>query len=157
MSENPEGLHTLLVDCDGVLTDGRLHIDHTGEKMFKSFHTRDVRAIREFTSVGWEVYIVTADDWQGVFHFASKVGAHVLVSRDKSKIPAIVAPYVAIGDDAWDVGMLKKAKMAYAPMDADMSVKAIEGIRLTRSSGGQGIVAEVLRDLCRLKIIPVVS
>lgn len=132
---------TILIDCDGVLTDGSLTIDHRGRKMFKRFHTRDVRAIRELVCNGFEVVIVSADDWQGIFHFADKVGADVHICRDKSCVP--FSDYIAIGDDAWDVEMLKNAKKAYCPMDADASVQRIPGIEVLPVRGGKGVIAEL--------------
>ena len=65
----------IITDADGVLTDGTLTIDHKGEKVFKKFHTRDVRAIRELVANGFEIYILSADEWEGTRHFAEKVGA----------------------------------------------------------------------------------
>src|ERR1017187_3283609 len=86
----------ILIDMDGVLTDGKINIDHTGTKMFKSFCTRDVRSIRELISMGYEVYIVSADDWSGGKAFASKVGAEFIYKREKS---GFTKPYLAVGDD----------------------------------------------------------
>lgn len=134
----------IFIDCDGVLTDGRLTIDHAGQKLFKSFHTRDVRAIRELVSMGWEVTLVSADDWGGLAHFAEKVGAELLIERDKSSLPQ---PYVAVGDDAWDVPMLKRAECAFCPSDADQSVLETETVMILNVKGGAGVVAAVLRML----------
>ena len=139
MTQKPR---TILIDCDGVLTDGTLTIDHKGEKVFKKFHTRDVRAIRELVANGYEVVIVTADDWEGVFHFAEKVGAIVNVSKDKGNLP--YENYIAVGDDAWDVPMLQKATMAFCPVDADRSVKNIKGIRIIDCEGGRGVVSNIV-------------
>ena len=138
---------TILIDCDGVLTDGRLTIDHRGEKPFKSFHTRDVRAIRELIYNGYEVVIVSADDWPGIYHFAKKVGADVCISRDKTQIP--YDDYIAVGDDAWDVGMLKKAKKAFCPNDADLSALAVPGIVRVTTDGGHGVIAEMAREILK--------
>lgn len=136
----------LLVDCDGVLTDGRFHINHEGNKLFKSFHTRDVRAIRELISVhGFEVIIVTADEWAGIEVFAEKVGAVVHYARDKNKLP--FDDYIAVGDDAWDVPMLRRAVRAYAPKSADWSVRRIPGSIILETNGGAGVIAELLRHL----------
>ena len=141
----PNKPKTILIDCDGVLTDGTLTIDHNGEKLFKKFHTKDVRAIRELVANGYEVVIVTADDWPGVFHFAEKVGAVVEVTKEKGKLK--YENYIAIGDDAWDVQMLQNADMAFCPIDADKSVKSIKGIRVIDSNGGCGMMAKVIRCL----------
>lgn len=138
-------VNRLLVDCDGVLTDGRLTIDHNGEKQFKQFNTRDVRAIREFVFNGWEVILVSADDWPGLKHFAKKVGAEFYYCHDKSCLP--FENYIAVGDDAWDVCMLEKAYKGFIPSDADESVGFIENIKRLKTAGGQGIVAELARIL----------
>lgn len=143
----------LLVDCDGVLTDGRLTIDHKGEKLFKSFHTRDVRAIRELIFNGYEVTIVSADDWPGIFHFAEKVGADVHICRDKSDLP--FSNYVAVGDDAWDAPMLKEASRAFCPADADQSVLGLPGITILKTKGGQGVIAELVRILLAKKTLKI--
>jgi 3-deoxy-D-manno-octulosonate 8-phosphate phosphatase (KDO 8-P phosphatase) len=136
---------TIVIDCDGVLTDGKQYIDHTGEKMFKAFHSRDVRAIRELISHGYEVVIVTADDWPGSKFFASKTGASIMILRDKSKIP--YENFIAVGDDAWDVPMLKKAEHAFAPCDADASVKNLLNVHTLYSKGGEGVIAELVNIL----------
>ena len=134
----------ILVDCDGVLTDGTLTIDHKGTKLFKTFHTRDVRAIRELVFNGYEVFIVSADDWGGAQHFASKVGALFLHSREKDFSGL---DYIAVGDDAWDACMLTGAALAFVPADADPSVLSIPGVVKLETSGGRGVMAEVLARL----------
>jgi len=135
----------ILIDCDGVLTDGRLTIDHAGEKMFKQFHTRDVRAIRELIFNGYEVVIVSADDWPGVKHFADKVGAEVCFTRDKNCLP--YEKYIAVGDDAWDIPMLKKAAEAFSPADCAAEVAWIPEITILDVKGGAGVIAELVRRL----------
>lgn len=134
----------ILIDCDGVLTDGRLTIDHTGRKLFKSFHTRDVRAIRELVAAGYEVTIVTADDWAGGKSFAEKVGADWYCARSK---PVGSGPYIAVGDDAWDVRMLEAAETAFCPADADASVLELSDVVRLETEGGRGVMAEVARRL----------
>lgn len=138
---------SILIDCDGVLTDGKLTIDRNGEKQFKQFHTRDVRAIRELIFNGYEVVIVSADDWPGIYHFADKVGADVYISRDKNDLP--FKSYAAVGDDAWDVQMLQKAKMAFCPADADPSTLTVPGIQRLVTKGGCGVIAEIARELLK--------
>lgn len=136
---------TILLDCDGVLTDGRLHIDASGFKMFKSFHTRDVRAIRELVYRGFEVVIVSVDDWEGITAFANKVGAEVHFTRDKGNLP--FSNFIAVGDDAWDVPMLRNAVQAFAPSTADQSVFSAVPNCISLCRGGEGVVAALLRYL----------
>lgn len=136
---------TILVDCDGCLTSGSLTINRQGTKLFKSFHTRDVRAIRELVQRGFEVYIVTADDCSSIAHFADKVGAVVHVARDKGSIP--FDDYIAIGDDAWDIPMLRRAAVAFAPSDAYIGVLNLPNTQPLKTAGGRGVMAEVLDQL----------
>ncbi len=141
----PDSVKAICIDCDGVLTDGTLTIDSRGEKLFKKFHTRDVRAIRELVSMGFEVYIVTADDWPGTAYFAEKVGAKILVTKEKGKLFSIIkGDYIAIGDDSWDIPMFSRAKQSYCPNDASSSVISITGMNILNAKGGSGVVAEFL-------------
>ena len=142
---SPHPVNRLLIDCDGVLTDGCLTIDHCGEKQFKQFHTRDVRAIREFVYHGWEVILVSADDWDGLAHFAAKVGAEPYYCRDKSCLP--YSDYIAVGDDAWDVCMMQNAYRGFAPADADQSIADLDNVKVLKTAGGRGVMAEVAREL----------
>lgn len=142
-------IQTLLIDFDGVLTDGKKTIDHTGQTMFKNVHSRDNRAIRELIAKGWEVVIVSADKWKGAEEYAHKLGAMFMHMRDKSQVP--FENYAAIGDDAWDVKMLLKASIAYCPADADSSVLNIPGITVLKTKGGHGVIAELLPLLLNVK------
>ena len=138
----------VFIDCDGVLTDGKLYMSADGSKMFKAFHTRDVRAIREFVARGFEVVIVTADEWPGIQHFAAKVGAELCVMRDKAHLaPMFTGQYIAIGDDAWDAPMLKGAALAFAPLGAHVSITTIPGINVVDCRSGEGVVSAVLDSL----------
>lgn len=139
----------MIIDCDGVLTDGKLNIDPMGEKVFKSFHTRDVRAIRFLVASGIEVYIVSADGWEGGKKFADKVGAVYYELREKSQLLQYLdgRHWWAVGDDAWDVQLLKKAERAFCPADADYSVWNMEpGFNLynLNRKGGDGVIAELV-------------
>jgi|ERR1043166_3609201 3-deoxy-D-manno-octulosonate 8-phosphate phosphatase KdsC-like HAD superfamily phosphatase len=143
--------NTIIIDCDGVLTDGALTIDRRGEKMFKRFHTRDVRAMRELVYNGFELLIVTADDWPGIYHFADKVGAEVKICRDKTEATLHRRIVAAIGDDAWDVSMLQavaaEGGKTFCPADADQFVLDLPFITKLKTNGGQGVIAEVIHHL----------
>lgn len=136
----------VVLDCDGVLTDGKVNITADGSKLFKTFHTRDVRAIRELVANGFEVYIVSADDWGGVAQFAEKVGAEFIYLRDKSLIT--FDQFIAVGDDAWDIPLLRRASYRFAPKDCDPSLfDQLDDLVVLRTSGGAGVVAELVRIL----------
>lgn len=139
MQEN----RVIAIDIDGVLTDGKLYMDHRGEKLFKSFNSRDIRAIRELIYNGIRVIFVSADDSKINKQFAMKCGAEFEYVRDKQGIHA----HIAIGDDTWDIPMLKNAQIKFCPADADSEVKKIEGIKILPISGGNGVIAEMIHHV----------
>jgi len=143
-----EEIKTLVLDVDGVLTDGKLYMGAGGEKMFKAFHTRHVRAIREFIARGFEVVLITADAWPGIKCFAEKVGAELIVERNKSTIVAgINGPFMMVGDDVWDASLMKLAEYLFAPRNCDQALKMLDGIEILDINGGDGVVAELLNRL----------
>ena len=137
-----------LIDFHGVLTDGSMSIAHNGEYLFDHIHTRDVRAIRELIARGYVVTILTASSNPVLRAFATRVQADLVVARDKSKLLNQYYPYLAIGDDAWDVQMLEEAERAFCPADADSSVLRIEGVEVLGTEGGRGCIAELVGKLC---------
>lgn len=131
----------VIIDCDGVLTDGRVWYNQTGERM-KGFHSRDIRAIRELVSHGFEVIISTQSSWPGLHDFAERTGAMVEVNREKV-IPSL--PFIMVGDDTPDIELMKKATTAYCPIDADKEV--MQYCTVLDCKGGEGVIAELIRKL----------
>ena len=98
------------VDIDGVLTDGKIWVTKDGD-ISKGFNSRDLTAIRELIANGHEVHIVTASSWPGAESYLKKSGAEMHILRNKEEIPFHYD--VAIGDSAWDIPMLRKAKFMF--------------------------------------------
>lgn len=140
-------METIVIDLDGVLTDGKQYITGDGKKLFKAFHSRDVAAIRELIFNGYRVVICTADSDPSGKHFASKVGAEYLNLRDKSKLP--FKDFICVGDSAWDIPMMQQAKSFYCPSDADISVMCLPGVRVLATKGGQGVLSELARIILK--------
>jgi 3-deoxy-D-manno-octulosonate 8-phosphate phosphatase (KDO 8-P phosphatase) len=139
-------IKTIIIDFDGVLTDGKINMSHSGE-IFRSVHTRDIRAIRELIARGFEVVICTASSSPIIESYAEKVGAYLLVARDKSEVANVyeAGSYIAVGDDVWDIPLLKGATRAFCPADADPGIPQ-EVYRLN-TNGGNGVIAELIRRL----------
>jgi len=141
-------INVIVTDCDGVLTDGKTWMTQHGE-ISKGFNTRDVSAIREMISMGYEVYIVTASSWPGTEKWAKKTGATVLYLRDKQKVKDLIGnkAYIAVGDDVWDFGLLKGAYRSFCPSDSLEAIKATKGVTILKTEGGKGVMAELLKHL----------
>jgi len=135
---------TICVDVDGVLTDGKIWVNHQGE-IIKSFNNKDLGAIKELISMGFEVHIVTASSWPGADHYLRRSGAVMTVLRNKELIPFDYQ--IAIGDSSWDTPMFQKARYCFCPSDASEEVKSLDGMHILKCKGGQGVMLEMVRIL----------
>jgi 3-deoxy-D-manno-octulosonate 8-phosphate phosphatase (KDO 8-P phosphatase) len=148
-------LSWLVLDVDGVLTDGRLHVSADGE-LFKSFHVRDGLAIRLAQAGGLTVGILSARASEIVARRAAEVGIAEVIqgSGDKGEAfrellarKALAPASVAyMGDDLQDLPALRAAGFSAAPADAAAEVRAAVDF-VTAAPGGNGAVREVVERL----------
>ena len=137
-------------DIDGVLTDGKIWVNHQGE-IIKSFNNKDIGAVKELLAMGFQVYFVTASSWPGSELYLKRSGAELMVLRNKEEIPFDYD--IAIGDSGWDIPMLNKARFVFCPSDASKEVKEMDGMHILKCKGGQGVMLEMVQvlstwDLC---------
>ncbi len=129
---NLQKIRLILLDVDGVLTDGRLGLLPKGGEI-KFFSVYDGLAIRLARKVGWEVGFLTGRTSEEVEARARELGVEILVqgSRDKVKdfekilkernLEASQVAYV--GDDLPDIPLLKRVGFSAAPRNAAEAVK----------------------------------
>jgi 3-deoxy-D-manno-octulosonate 8-phosphate phosphatase (KDO 8-P phosphatase) len=144
----------LILDCDGVLTDGRLHITAEGEHT-KVFHVRDGAGLVALQRAGIVVAIISGRDSGAVTRRAAELGiAHVRQGiHDKGATLSALLRELGlandalgcVGDDTPDVPMLERATLAVAVADAHPTAHAVAHW-ITPSPGGHGAV----RDVCDL-------
>jgi 3-deoxy-D-manno-octulosonate 8-phosphate phosphatase KdsC-like HAD superfamily phosphatase len=97
--------------------------------------------------MGYQVHLVTASSWPGAEQYLRRSGAQLHIIRNKESIPFDYQ--IAIGDSAWDIPMLCKAKHLFCPADASLEVKCLDGVHPLMTPGGQGIMLELVRILSR--------
>lgn len=140
------------MDCDGVLTDGRLYFSASGEAM-KVFDVRDGQGIVSWHKAGFKSGIISGRGAGEIIRRrADELGIEFVIvdSSDKVKdFEAIVsslgikAENVAyIGDDVGDVELMRLVGFAAAVADAVQDVKAV-ATYVTNAKGGRGAVREV--------------
>lgn len=153
---NSSKIKNILIDCDGVLTDGKVYYDAKGNRI-KGFHSRDIRAIRQLISHGYYVCIVTQSTWPGIKDFSDRCGCDVLMSRDKSReaiLPQLIGEqeYIMVGDDTSDCELLIGATLRFCPANADTFLKsAVPNINVLPEDGGDGVIADLVNKLELLK------
>jgi 3-deoxy-D-manno-octulosonate 8-phosphate phosphatase (KDO 8-P phosphatase) len=152
--ERAAEVRALVLDVDGVLTDGRLYFDNQGNEL-KAFSTRDGLGIKALQSQGTLLALITGRRSEIVARRAANLGIeHVYQGRD-DKLNAFNELLAATGleerricyagDDWVDIPVLDRVGLAVTVPDADAVVKG-HAHWITPSRGGHGAV----RDLCNL-------
>ena len=148
-----ENIKLLVLDVDGVMTDGGMYFTESGDQ-FKKFNTKDGMAILHLTKSDFQVAIISSGfRGESVHRRAEMLGIqHCTVSRD-SKMDTLnklcstlgigLENVAMIGDDVNDLAVMKKIGFAACPRDAVNSVKQVCDIILTLK-GGQGCVREFI-------------
>ena len=147
-------IRLLVLDVDGVLTDGRIIMDHRGREI-KVFDVRDGHGIKLLLRAGIEVAIVTARSSPVVQERAKDLGIQMVRQGAHDKVAAYmeIAQEVGIaddevcfvGDDLVDIPLLKRVGFPVVVADGVEEVKGV-ALYVTRSSGGRGAV----REICNL-------
>jgi len=140
------------MDCDGVLTDGRLYFSARGEEM-KVFEVRDGQGIVSWHRAGFKSGIISGRDAGEIIHKrAQELGIEFVRTGSTDKVKdfeeirgqlGIDARNVAyIGDDVGDVEVMKRVGFPVAVFDATDEAKAVAAYT-TSAKGGRGAVREV--------------
>lgn len=149
----------LLMDCDGVLTDGRLYFSESGETL-KVFHARDGQGIVMWHKAGFRSGIISGRNSKIVDLRAEQLGIEFIWQGRKKKITAFKELVAAanvlpeetafIGDDTPDAEVMPYVGFAVAVADALDEVKAAAHYT-TQREGGRGAVREVIDLLLEAK------
>lgn len=141
----------LIVDIDGVLTDGGLHFDNQGQE-YKTFNSLDGHGIRMLLDCGIEVAVITGRESSIVNHRMSELGVRHIYQGFRDKLPAfekllsdtgLEAEQIAyVGDDLPDLPVMRRVGFAIAVQNAHAFVKQ-HCDWITDNSGGNGAVREV--------------
>lgn len=149
----------LLLDVDGILTDGRIIIDGFGNEL-KAFHIHDGHGIYLIRRGGIEVGIISGRTSKVVEYRAKELGIKEVHQNALDKVRAyedIKARYnlsddevAFMGDDLIDIPLLQRVGLSATAADAVRDVKAIVDI-ITEKRGGEGAVREVIDFILKAK------
>lgn len=157
LRERAKAIRLILLDVDGVLTDGTVIMHGDGTES-KGFHIRDGAAIVWAMQSGLPVGLLSARVSAATTQRASQLGIRILSQGAPSKgaeFGRILAeegldePAVAyMGDDLLDLPILARAGLAAAPADAAAEVR--ERAHWTSvAGGGRGAVRELIEMILR--------
>jgi 3-deoxy-D-manno-octulosonate 8-phosphate phosphatase (KDO 8-P phosphatase) len=147
----------LLLDVDGVLTDGRIILDDRGVET-KQFHVRDGQGIALLMRAGVEVGFITGRSSKVVSHRAKELGLRILqqgvqdkrgaYARIKAKARLSDEQIAYVGDDIIDLPILRQVGLAIGVRDGWSGLAAVVHV-VTKAGGGNGAVREVAELLLK--------
>ncbi|MBS1113736.1 MAG: 3-deoxy-D-manno-octulosonate 8-phosphate phosphatase [Nitrospirae bacterium] len=149
----------LILDVDGVLTDGSIILDNHGNEL-KFFHVRDGHGIKMLMLSGVHVALITGRQSQVVEKRADELGIRDVFQKCYDKKIAydeLIRKYslddseiAYVGDDIVDIPILKKVGFPVVVADAHEEVKAFAHM-ITTKEGGRGAVREICDLLLQAK------
>ena len=150
INEKASKIKLLLLDVDGVMTDGSIILDNNGNEI-KRFHVRDGHGIRMLQMVGITVGIITGRKSKVVEVRAKELGikeVHQKIYKKSAVYENLLKKYKCkdenvafMGDDIVDQELLKRAGLSAAPCDAEeLAIKYADIV--TKKGGGRGAVRE---------------
>ena len=159
MKNKLANIELLLLDVDGVLTDGNITYSDTGDQI-KTFHSRDGFGIRLLMDSGIQVGIITGRKSKALEYRCKNLGITLLfdgikdksIALDKITVLTGILPEntAFVGDDLMDLAVMKRVGVSFCVSDAYQEVKIHSDIIATKK-GGHGAVREICDTILKAK------
>ena len=141
----------VLTDVDGVLTDGAVYVDSSGNET-KRILFDDIDAVFEMKQAGLKIGFITGEDNPFCEFIKKRFTPDFFVSGCKDKLGALKqilaetgmdqSKVCYAGDSKRDVPLLEFLPLSFAPSDVDNSIKASAKIAL-KTQRGHGVIKEI--------------
>ncbi len=155
MPRKPDDIRLLVLDVDGVLTDGSVLLADDGTEL-KRFNTEDGAAIRCWLRSGREMAWISGRQSPAVLHRAQDLAVPHVYQHALDKLEVYTALLhklgispertACLGDDLVDLPILTRCGFSIAVADAMPEIRDMADL-VTQRCGGRGAVAEAIRFL----------
>jgi 3-deoxy-D-manno-octulosonate 8-phosphate phosphatase (KDO 8-P phosphatase) len=159
LSPADSDIRLLVLDVDGVLTDGSILIDDHGVET-KRFHVRDGTGIRIWARMGYRVAVITGRTGMALRHRLNEIGVAHVVQNAAHKAAAFTSLLAEVGveasqaamlgDDLPDLPLMHLAGYPMAVADAAREVIEVASF-VTVRPGGRGAVREAIEHLLKAR------
>ena len=150
---------TFIFDVDGVLTDGSVILESSGE-MVRTMHTKDGYALQHAVKKGFHIVIISGGSSVMVKKRLEGLGIeHIYLGKDH-KLPVLnehlqkhnisINQVLYMGDDIPDLPCLKVVGVSSCPNDASVEVREVCDY-ISHINGGKGCVRDVLEQTLRIQ------
>ena len=150
---------TFILDVDGVLTDGTIHVTQTGE-MLRHMHIRDGYAMKAAVENGYTVCIISGGSNEGVRVRLRNLGItdiHLGVPNKVETFNEFIELYnikpeqvLYMGDDIPDFHVMKLVGLPTCPQNAVPEIKNISKY-ISHINGGKGCVRDVIEQVMKVQ------
>jgi 3-deoxy-D-manno-octulosonate 8-phosphate phosphatase (KDO 8-P phosphatase) len=157
--EKIKHIKLLILDVDGVLTDGKIIYNDRGEEI-KAFDVRDGHGLKLLMRSGMEVALITGRESKVVFHRARDLGIKQVYQKvtDKKEVYEKILREKKledkqvgfIGDDLVDIPVLRRVGFSATVRDAIPETKDIVDY-VASKKGGEGAVREICELLLKVQ------
>jgi 3-deoxy-D-manno-octulosonate 8-phosphate phosphatase (KDO 8-P phosphatase) len=157
LAEQIARIEMLVLDVDGVLTDGRVTYVNDGQEI-KSFNVRDGAGIHYWIGAGKQAAIISGRKSPAVQRRAAELGIERVIQGASQKLPALkqlvadanleTDQVAVVGDDLPDLPLLRNCGLGIAVADACDELRAAAHW-VTNRRGGRGAVRETIELLMR--------
>ena len=157
--EQMNEITTFILDVDGVLTDGTIHVTETGE-MLRNMNIRDGYAMKAAVENGYTVCIISGGSNEGVRVRLRNLGItdiHLGVSDKVETFKEFIDIYnikpeqvLYMGDDIPDLHVMKLVRLPTCPQNAAPEIKAISKY-ISHKDGGKGCVRDVIEQVMKVQ------
>ncbi|PDH48489.1 MAG: 3-deoxy-D-manno-octulosonate 8-phosphate phosphatase [Bacteroidetes bacterium MED-G20] len=150
---------TFIFDVDGVLTDGSVILESSGE-MVRTMHTKDGYALQHAVKKGYHIVIISGGSSVMVKKRLEGLGVEHIYLGKNHKLPVLnehlqkhnisLSQVIYMGDDIPDLPCLKVVGISSCPKDASVEVREVCDY-ISHINGGKGCVRDVLEQTMRIQ------
>lgn len=150
---------TFILDVDGVLTDGSVHVTQSGE-MLRMMNIRDGFAMKAAVESGYNVCVISGGSSEGVRIRLRNLGItdiHLACPDKVENFKEYIDIYnispeqvLYMGDDIPDFHVMKLVGLPTCPQDASPEIKEISKY-ISHKNGGKGAVRDVIEQVMRVQ------
>ena len=153
-----KSITTFVLDVDGVLTNGKVILEASGE-MTRTMSTRDGYIIQRALKKGYNVCIITLGNSKMVENRMNYLGVNDVFSSVENKLEALnsycssknitLENVLYMGDDMPDIDCMKSVSIGACPNDAVPEIREVADY-ISHVNGGDGCVRDVMEQVLKI-------
>ena len=153
-----KSITTVVLDVDGVLTNGKLILEGSGE-ITRTISTRDGYIIRRAIKKGYNVSIITFGNSKMLEKMMNYLGVSDIFSSVENKLETLnsycssknitLENVLYMGDDMPDIDCIKSASIGTCPNDAVPEIREVADY-ISHVNGGDGCVRDVMEQVLKI-------